>query len=227
MVLVGPRPVRVVSFQPAWTRRRLERKCPTDSRVQYEPPTSACGIRRSADHRRLESALKLLDPQLTRDRYCRVLGAFHGFYAPLEAQFRHFRRSTKLTLGFALPRRAALLRADLELLGWSPAASDDEPLREIQSIAEFAGRLYVVEGAALGGQVLARSLGGRWQLQRNSGLAFFTGSGVLETGRRWARVLTWLESVAQSGAKVRDMVAAASATFRALECRVVAQLGQS
>jgi heme oxygenase len=180
-----------------------------------------------ADHRRLESALKLLDPQLTRDRYCRVLGAFHGFYAPLEAQFRHFRRSTTLTLGFALPRRAALLRADLELLGWSPAASDDEPLREIQSIAEFAGRLYVVEGAALGGQVLARSLDGRWQLQRNSGLAFFTGSGVLETGRRWARVLTWLESVAQSGAKARDMVAAASATFRALECRVVAQLVQS
>src|SRR5207344_2659515 len=95
-----------------------------------------------ADHRRLESTLKLLDPELTRDRYRCVLCAFHGFYAPLEAQFRRFRRSTTLTLGFALPRRAALLRADLELLGCSPAASDDKPLREIQSIAEFAGRLY-------------------------------------------------------------------------------------
>jgi heme oxygenase len=156
-----------------------------------------------------------------------VLGAFHGFYDPLEAQFRRFRRSTTLTLGFALPRRAALLRADLELLGWSPAAGDDESLPEIHSIAEFAGRLYVVEGAALGGQVLARSLGERWQLQRNSGLAFFTGSGVRETGRRWARVLQWLESAAQSGAEAHEMAAAASATFRALECRVVAQVGRS
>lgn len=180
-----------------------------------------------ADHLRLESALNLLDPALTRDRYRLVLGTFLEFYAPLEAQFRRFRRSTTLTLGFALPRRAALLRADLELLGGSPAPSDGEPLREIQSISEFAGRLYVVEGAALGGQVLARSLGGRWQLQRNSGLAFFTGSGVPETGRRWARVLSWLESVAQSGAEARDVMAAASATFRALECRVVAQLGRS
>lgn len=180
-----------------------------------------------ADHLRLESALNLLDPALTRDRYRLVLGTFLEFYAPLEAQFRRFRRSTTLTLGFALPRRAALLRADLELLGGSPAASDGEPLREIQSISEFAGRLYVVEGAALGGQVLARSLGGRWQLHRNSGLAFFTGSGVPETGRRWARVLSWLESVAQSGAEARDVMAAASATFRALECRVVAQLGRS
>jgi heme oxygenase (biliverdin-IX-beta and delta-forming) len=180
-----------------------------------------------ADHVRLESTLKLLDPELTRERYRLVLGAFLGFYSPLEAQFRRFRRSTALPLGFSLPRRAALLRADLELLGCPPSAIDDEPLREIQSIAEFAGRLYVVEGAALGGQMLARSLGGRWQLQRNSGLAFFTGSGAHETGRRWACVLEWLENVAQSGAKARDMVAAASATFRSLERRVVARLGRS
>ena len=179
-----------------------------------------------ADHLRLESVLNLLDPELTRERYRRVLGAFHGFYAPLEAQFRRFCRSTALTSGFALPRRAALLEADLESLGWSPAASNDEPLPEIQSMAEFAGRLYVVEGAALGGQVLARGLADRWNLQSRKGLAFFTGSGA-HTGRRWQRVLAWLESVAQSGANSRDIVAAASATFRSLEHRVVSQLERS
>ena len=179
-----------------------------------------------ADHLRLESVLNLLDPELTRERYRRVLGAFHGFYAPLEAQFRRFRRSTALTSGFSLPRRAALLEADLESLGWPPAASSDEPLPEIQSMAEFAGRLYVVEGAALGGQVLARGLADRWSLQPCSGLAFFTGSGA-HTGRRWKRVLAWLESLAQSGANSRDIVAAASATFRSLEHRVVAQLART
>jgi heme oxygenase len=180
-----------------------------------------------ADHLRLEGALNLLDPELTRDQYGRVLVAFHGFYEPLEAQFRRYHRAASLALDFELPCRAPLLMADLAVLGLSPVAHDDTPLPEIRTLSEFAGRLYVVEGAALGGQVLARHLALRWALGRDSGAAFFSGSGPGEVGRRWARVLDWLERAAISGADSRDMIGAASATFRALENGVAAQAGQS
>ena len=180
-----------------------------------------------ADHLRLEGALNLLDPQLTRHRYGRVLVAFHGFYAPLEAQFRRHHRAMSLTLDFELPCRTPLLMADLGVLGMSPVAHEDVTLPEIRTLPEFAGRLYVVEGAALGGQVLARHLAVTCAIHHDSGAAFFSGSGPVETGRRWVRILTWLERVARSAADSRDMVAAASATFRALDQCVEAQTAQS
>src|SRR5687768_5378160 len=81
-----------------------------------------------ADHLRLEGALNLLDPELTRDRYGRVLVAFHEIYAPLEAQFRRHHLAASLTPDFELPCRAPLLMADLAVLGMSPIARDDVPL---------------------------------------------------------------------------------------------------
>ena len=180
-----------------------------------------------ADHLRLEDVLNLLDPELTRERYGRVLVGFHAFYAPLEAQLQRHHRTAPLTLDFSLPRRALLLVADLDVLGLSPAAHDAALMPEIRTHSEFAGRLYVVEGAALGGQVLARHLADKWGIDRNSGAAFFSGSGPIETGQRWARVLTWLERLAKSSADSRYMVAEASAAFRALERSVASQANQS
>lgn len=176
-----------------------------------------------ADHLRLEGVLNLLDPELTRERYGRVLIGFHAFHERLESQLRRHHWANNLSLDFNLPQRAPLLRADLAVLGISAAAHDEVPLPEIQTISEFAGRLYVVEGAALGGQFLARHLADKWAMDRDSGAAFFSGSGPLETGRRWTKVLTWLERIAKSSADSREMVAAASATFRALEQSVTAQ----
>ena len=140
-----------------------------------------------ADHLRLEGTLNLLDPRLTRDQYGRLLVAFLGFYEPLEAQFRRYHRAASMALDFELPCRAPLLMADLAVLGMSPVARDAAPLPEILTLGH------------------------------DSGAAFFSGSGPGEVGRRWARVLRWLERAAISGADSRDMSAAASATFRALE----------
>ncbi len=177
------------------------------------------------DHRRTESVVNLLDPEMSRARYGRVLAAFHGFYEPLEAQFRRFDRRLPTRRGFALPRRASLLGADLSALRVARREVAQWAMPEIRTVGEFAGRLYVVEGAALGGQVLARILAERWNLDHRSGAAFFHGAGPRETGRRWARVLRWLETVSRGGAAPDEIVSAASATFHALERCVLAQAG--
>jgi heme oxygenase len=174
------------------------------------------------DHRRLESALDLQSPELSFERYRRVLAAFHGFYAPLEARFRRFGPVIP-PLGFALPDRARLLELDLVALGAPPAPPCCEDLPQIATTAELAGRLYVLEGAALGGQVLARSLARHWQLAAGTGAAFFFGDGPVAAKRRWALVLDWLERVAGSGAGAGEAVVAATATFVALERWVAAQ----
>ena len=174
------------------------------------------------DHRRLEAALDLQSQELSLERYRRVLAAFHGFYAPLEERFRRF-GPVSPPLGFALPQRARLLELDLVALGAPAADTCCEDLPEIATTAELAGCLYVLEGAALGGQVLARSVARRWQLTPSTGAAFFSGDGPVTTKRRWALVLDWLERVAGSGAGAGAAVAAAAATFVALERWAAAQ----
>ena len=78
----------------------------------------------------------------------------------------------------------------------------------VATTAEFAGCLYVLEGAALGGQVLARSLASRWQRTPRTGTAFFSGDGPAATKRRWALVLDWLERIERAGADAHAVVAA-------------------
>src|SRR5690606_38982099 len=123
------------------------------------------------DHRRLELALDLQAPDLSFERYCRVLAAFHGFYLPLEARLRRF-EPVAPPLGFAPANRARLLKLDLAALGTPAPEVHCNDLPEITTTAELAGSLYVLEGAALGGQVLARDLASRWQLTPGTGTAF-------------------------------------------------------
>src|SRR4051812_16354045 len=69
----------------------------------------------AALHRQLEAQLALLEP-LSRHRYRRVLQAFYGYYAPLEAELVRLTASQG-SLGFPLQARAALLEHDLVALG--------------------------------------------------------------------------------------------------------------
>lgn len=169
-------------------------------------------------HHALERELDLLAPDLSLERYRRVLRAFHGFHGPVEEQLARALPATP-ELDFALPARTALLERDLLALGASSAdvaglrrCADLPPLARVEDIA---GCLYVLEGACLGGQVLARALHERLGLGPDSGTAFFVGEGAA-TGARWSRVLDWLEGVATDGERASAIVASASATFGAL-----------
>ena len=174
------------------------------------------------DHRRLEIALDLLTPELSRERYGRVLAAFHGFYAPIEAQFRQL-KPVGPPCGFALPDRTRLLELDLTALCVPRPSAHCGELPAVTSAAELAGCLYVLEGAALGGQMLARHLASLWRLTPSTGTAFFFGDGPHVTKRRWALVLDWLERIGQAGGGTEAVVATARATFVALERWTTAQ----
>jgi heme oxygenase len=83
----------------------------------------------------------------------------------------------------------------------------------------LAGCLYVLEGACLGGQIIARALRERLPLTDDHGLSFFVGDGS-RTGARWRSVLDWLEGLVRRGALADEIVASARETFCALGCWV-------
>ena len=166
-------------------------------------------------HRQLEAQLGLLEPDLTLQRYRRVLQAFLGFYAPVEAGLASL-AVVAPPLGVPLRARSKLLAGDLLSLGMSPRELADLPrcaeLPRLSCLEDFAGCLYVLEGACLGGQVIAPRLHQRLGVAQGKGASFFIGDAG-DTSARWLLILSWLEGLFHTGARTEEIVASARATF--------------
>ena len=187
---------------------RRERASPLRQQLKHE----------TADlHRRLEIDLGLLESELSLDRYRRVLEVFFGFYAPIEAGLALV-ASASPPLGLPLRARTALIEGDLLSLGLSRREIADLPrcaeLPPLSCPEELAGCLYVLEGACLGGQVIAPALRERLGVAKGSGASFFTGDAE-GTSARWRLFLAWLEGLARAGSATAEIVASARATFLA------------
>jgi heme oxygenase len=171
----------------------------------------------AALHRRLETAVGLLESELSIERYRRVLELFFGFYAPIEAGLARV-ASAGPPLGLPLRARSALIERDLLAVGLSRGEIADLPrcadLPPLSRVEELAGCLYVLEGACLGGQVIAPVLRERLGVAQDSGASFFTGDGH-ETRARWRVFIAWLEGLPRAGSATAPIVASARATFLA------------
>jgi len=174
--------------------------------------------RETADlHRRLEDDLGLLESELSLDRYRRVLELFFGFYAPIEAGLART-ASAGPPLGLPLRNRRALLEGDLLSLGLSRREIADLPrctdLPRLACAEDLAGCLYVLEGACLGGLVIAPALRERLGVAKDSGASFFIGDADGTTAR-WRVFVAWLESLARTSSATAGIIASARATFLA------------
>jgi heme oxygenase len=73
----------------------------------------------------------------------------------------------------------------------------------------------VIEGAALGGQIIASALERHLGVTPTSGSAFFSGVGP-RTAARWRSYLSWIEAVGAAPAMADVVTARAYETFRTL-----------
>jgi heme oxygenase len=191
---------------------------PDDRRQGGDSPVREQLRRATADlHHRLETSLDLLDPDLSPGRYRRILECFFGFYAPLEAGIARA-ASAGPALGLPLRDRTGLIESDLLSLGLSRREVVDLPrcadLPRLSGPEELAGCLYVLEGACLGGRVIAPVLRERLGVARGSGASFFIGDAE-GTQARWSVFLDWLEGLVRAGAPRGEIVASARAAFLA------------
>jgi heme oxygenase (biliverdin-IX-beta and delta-forming) len=150
--------------------------------------------------------------------YAAALGIHYGFYAPLEAHLRFV--ADWPALGFELgPRlKTPLLEADLACFGLEGellrALPSCEHLPRLPDLPAALGCLYVLEGATLCGQLVARQLALSLKLGPDSGAAFFS-SYRTQVRPMWQQ---FAELVEREGCSHPDaVIAAASATYAALE----------
>lgn len=175
----------------------------------------------SAYHERIERSplfRGLLSPAIVPRFYAAALGIHYGFYAPLEARLLFV--ADWAALGFNLsPRlKTPLIEADLacfglegELLRALPACTH---LPRLPDLPAALGCMYVLEGATLCGQLIARQLTQSLKLTPENGTAFFS-SYRAQVRPMWQQ---FAELVEYCGGDQPDaVIAAASATYAALE----------
>jgi heme oxygenase len=160
----------------------------------------------------------MLGAELSHRYYAAVLGVCYGFCVPLEA--RLLEASDWAALDFDLNARlkTPLLEEDLaafglegELLHALPHCAAIPPIPDLPTAL---GALYVIEGATLGGQLIARQIASTLGLGPRSGAAFYN-SYCGQVGPMWRSFKSFVE---QHGAgHEAAVVAAAAATFAALE----------
>lgn len=157
---------------------------------------------------------RLMDLRRMRDRrhyaeILRVLDAFLAAWEPAVAAALPARWH-----GWLQARsRRPFLRADLDALGVAPAQGV-AAAPSLHGTAAAWGSLYVMEGSALGGQVITRSLA-QAGLRPDSGSAYFHGWGDA-TGAMWREFRTLLEAQLAGPHAVAEACDAACRTFDAL-----------
>ena len=145
------------------------------------------------------------DATIGRAEYRRLIVRLYGFYLPFEAA------------ASISPDRSKWLVHDLEALGLERplhALPTCPHVPSLDSAHSRLGALYVVEGSALGGRDLARSLDRLFGADVAEGRQFFIGHGA-KTGEAWRGYLAQL-SAARSGARA-EIIRGAVETFAAFE----------
>lgn len=198
-----------------------------------DPTTARDHLRHAtaAAHERLEQLLGLdRDPDLPH--YQRVLLGFGLFLSSWEPAV-HAALPAGLHPWLAARSRSPMLWRDIDALGLTERLSSlrrgwrAEPRVRQRTAVRLAdpvdawGSLYVLEGSALGGQVVARRLAQTLALGPEDGAAWFHGHGA-RTGALWADFRQRLEAALgdDPGARVRA-AQAASRTFDALHATFV------
>lgn len=169
----------------------------------------------AVSHRRAEAHVGL-GTDFGLGHYRCVLQSFEAFLAPWEACIAAS-LPPRLQHWFSARQRLALLHLDLAALSAPPLDLSDKALElALPSLAAAFGSLYVMEGSALGGQVIARRLARLHAIGAENGGAYFGGAAD-GTAAKWSEFRLLLEQEVGPGAASRaHACTAAVQTFDAL-----------
>jgi heme oxygenase len=160
-------------------------------------------------HAALEAQLQLAGA-LTLPRYIRVLQGFHAFLAAWEPLVQA-RLPGALQAWFSRGRRGQHAADDLRALGGELPAAAKLSLA-LRDESALLGSIYVIEGSALGAQVIAPMLREQLGLQSHNGAAYFA-LPAAAAGGRWREFRALLAERATDAASASQ---AAADTFDAL-----------
>ena len=164
----------------------------------------------NATHIRLHGLAQfqaIAEGRLDRPHYADLLRSLHAYHTAITDAAE---AGGLLHLSTS-PHRRSLLEADLASLGTAPSRERltwTPPSRDA-----LYGALYVAEGSALGGRVIARQLDALFG-DADEGRTFFRGAG--DTGPRWRAFLSALPQTCDEAA-MPQLVAGAEVSFALFE----------
>jgi heme oxygenase len=167
----------------------------------------------SVYHIQIERDLILLQNNIAIDTYCHMLQRFWGFYCPVEKQIGMI--TIGHTFDFEQRRKRMLLELDLQALGVSSLPPTCENLPALQSMAQAIGCLYVLEGATLGGRIIAKHIEKILGLGPQNGCAFFHSYGR-DVGSMWRSFGALVMAYAAESGTEEIIVLSACETFKKL-----------
>ncbi len=148
-------------------------------------------------HAQLEASFNLQQAIGTRSAYRTLLEHYVGLYRPFDRIVDSQPQTARDLIGWPGSRRTSLLELDLERLGVHEEERATLPescgLPAIDDLDALLGAMYVIEGSALGGQIICRQIQSNLQLDERHGAAFFFGDGP-GTGATWKRFTNVLET---------------------------------
>ncbi|MCF3650564.1 biliverdin-producing heme oxygenase [Synoicihabitans lomoniglobus] len=172
-------------------------------------------------HQSLESQLGGFTSVNTVARYRALLRCYRALFGDLRTEWQ--RHPIALDWSPNLDQRIADLDTDLSQLPSVPAhPTGDEAfsLPRLDAVGLRAGCLYVVEGSALGGLMLARDFATRIPELTDDSLHFFQGAGPAATSRRWRAFMAWLASREWTTPETTAATNCATATFAYFSARL-------
>jgi len=196
--------------------------------VGARPPTPAGLSARLREatreaHLSAEAAFALNARLESSDAYVRLLAALRGFHRPVEAALAAVPGWSGLTPGLHISSRlrAGLLDEDLRQLGVPAPPGPARPgVVSLPTLAHGLGCLYVLEGSALGGRIIARRACAA--LGADLPVAFFSSAGRADPGAGWRAFQSSLDAygTCHGLATRRTVTTSALTTFQALANRL-------
>lgn len=182
-----------------------------EARVLYTLRSGTRALHQAVEARRPMS--RLLADDLSRADYMACLARLAALHATIEPALAPW-LAGRVDLDLARRSKRAWLEDDLDCLGARPARPYPRPVWTTE--AHAWGALYVLEGATLGGAVIARHVQHQPWLAQGRGLRFFRGY-QRDTGPMWARFRAALADAAgDDDAFIAAALGSARATFRML-----------
>jgi heme oxygenase len=203
---------------------------PGDIRINSQqtsrPLSAVLRERTRVAHADCERAFALDRRLADRAAYGALLVLLRDFYLPVENALATVVGWDRLTpaINIRSRRRAELIETDLAALDGTVAAgrpaATGAQFPALGSMAEALGCLYVIEGSALGGRIIARRV--RTALGSDLPVAFFSSADRGDPGGDWNALRAALDAFGaeQGPSAARAAVAGAHLSFAALRVRL-------
>jgi heme oxygenase (biliverdin-IX-beta and delta-forming) len=143
----------------------------------------------------------------TRQDYVKFLKLMYGYYSALEKRVQEYLSDPEIDKR----RKAERLLEDISHFENSSTPDLCNELPPIRSHAEALGAMYVMEGSAMGGKIIAGMIKGQAGIDGPSGFSFFNGYGE-DTGRMWEEFKAFLNRPFDEMEKL-NLILTANRTF--------------